>query len=90
VMDAYPSHNLYSTNVATAKVCPNGGEKCSTKMFDTWDELNVPVPPEPRLYRQSFEKQCRPGDELVITGIQTWITGSPSEDRQTCSRLESP
>jgi hypothetical protein len=88
-MDAYLSHNLYSTNVATARVCSHGGEKCEAKMFDTWDELNVPPPPEPRLYRQMFDSQCRPGDELVIKGIQTWITGTPSEERQTCPRRES-
>lgn len=86
VVDAYISHNLYSTNIAKAKVCPHSGEKCSTKIFYTWEELNVPMPPEPRLYRQAFDKQCQPDDELIITGIQTWLTGTPTEDKQLCPR----
>jgi hypothetical protein len=86
IADAYPSHNLYSTNIAKAKICFNASEKCSTKPFDTWDSLNVPFPPEPRMYRQAFDKVCKPGDELVITGIATFITGKPTEDRQTCPR----
>lgn len=89
VVDAYPSHNLYSTNVATAKVCAGGGEKCSTTLFDTWDAFNAPMPPEPRLYRQMFELRCHRGDVLVISGIKTWVTGTPSEDRETCARAES-
>lgn len=88
-MDAYLAHNLYSTNVAKARVCQNTGEKCSMTMFDTWDAVNVPMPPEPRLFRQAFEAQCHPGDVLSITGIQTWITGKPSEDKQSCPRGES-
>jgi hypothetical protein len=86
VMDAYPSHNLYSTNVAKAKICPRDGEKCSTDAFDTWESLNVPMPPEPRLYRQAFDKLCEHDDELTVAGIQTWITGPPSEDKQSCPR----
>jgi hypothetical protein len=83
-MDAYVSHNLYSTSIATAKICDDGSERCSTDEFDTWDSLNVPLPPEPRLYRQTFDKVCKPGDELVVTGIRTFITGKPTQDRQGC------
>jgi hypothetical protein len=70
-------------------VCAGGGEKCSTTLFDTWDAFNAPMPPEPRLYRQMFELRCHRGDVLVISGIKTWVTGTPSEDRETCARAES-
>jgi len=83
-MDAYISHNLYSTNIATATVCPHSEYRCSTEIFDTWDELNVPFPPEPRLFRQAFRERCNSEDELIIKGIKTWITGEPSEHRESC------
>jgi hypothetical protein len=82
-VDAYISHNLYSANTASAKIC--GGGKCSGAVFDMWDELNVPVPPEPRLFRQWFDIVCDPGDVLVITGKRTRLTGKPSIYTETCT-----
>jgi hypothetical protein len=82
VVDAYVSHNLYTSNVARAVICR--GDDCTNAAFSTWDELNVPMPPEPRLYRQAFDIVCERGDELVITGIRTRITGSPSRYEETC------
>jgi SARP family transcriptional regulator, regulator of embCAB operon len=82
-VDAYISHNLYSANTASAKICRGG--KCSGAVFDTWDELNVPVPPEPRLFRQWFDIVCDPGDVLVITGKRTRVTGRPSIYTETCT-----
>jgi hypothetical protein len=83
LVDAYISHNLYSANTASAKIC--GGGKCTGAVFDTWDELNVPFPPEPRLFRQTFHIVCDHGDVLVITGKRTRLTGKPSIYTETCA-----
>jgi hypothetical protein len=83
VVDAYVSHNLYSGNTASASICRSG--HCSREVFDTWDELNVPFPPEPRLFRQTFDLVCDDGDVLVISGKRTRLTGSPSTSTQTCT-----
>jgi hypothetical protein len=71
--DTYLSHNLYTANAATARVCFAGGFGCVPARFSTLDTLNVPAPPEPRLYRQWFSLKCRPGTTLEIIGIQTRI-----------------
>lgn len=82
VVDAYVSHNLYTRNTATAKICR--GEECTGATFRTWEQLNVPFPPEPRLFRQAFDVVCDRGDVLVITGRRTRINGTPSTHSQTC------
>jgi hypothetical protein len=82
VVDAYTSHNLYTSNTARAVICR--GEDCSNKALNTWAELNVPMPPEPRLYRQAFEIVCDRGEVLVITGRRTHINGTPSTQRENC------
>jgi hypothetical protein len=83
LVDAYISHNLYSANTASAMIC--GGGKCTGEVFDTWDELNVPFPPEPRLFRQTFHIVCDHGDVLGITGKRTRLTGKPSIYTETCT-----
>jgi hypothetical protein len=82
VVDAYISHNLYTANTASARICGDG--KCSGAEFDTMDELNVPAPPEPRLFRQTFDLICDSGDVLVITGKRTRLTGSPAISTEAC------
>ncbi|HEX2285136.1 MAG TPA: hypothetical protein VHI10_09995 [Mycobacterium sp.] len=84
VVDAYVSHNLYTSNVARAQICE--GDECSDDALNTWDELNVPLPPEPRLYRQAFGIVCDSGDVLVITGRRTQLTGPPTTHTETCHR----
>lgn len=83
-MDAYLAHNLYSSNTARAVVCDP--ELGCVDAFDTWDELDVPFPPEPRLYRRWFRDGCRPGQELVVSGIRTRFTDPPTVDRLDCPR----
>ena len=83
-VDAYMSHNLYSSNTASAKMCSKTGGACASAYFDTWDELNVPFPPEPRLFRQAFDTGCQPGDVLVITGQRTRIDKTPSITTEVC------
>lgn len=73
VVDAYPSHNLYSSNTAEAFVCTRSITRSCVPapFFSTWDDLNVPLPPEDRLFVAWFHKICRPGETLRIEGIWT-------------------
>jgi len=84
LVDAYISHNLYSSNTASAKICPKSGGACTSTYLDTWDELNVPFPPDPRLFKQAFDDRCQPGDVLVITGQRTRIDKTPSITTSVC------
>lgn len=78
VTDAYLEHNLYSANTRTAAICPpsNGAAapKCSESVFTrTWAAINVPLPPERRLYVAWFDKVCRPGETLRLRGPWTHL-----------------
>jgi hypothetical protein len=79
--DAYLSHHLYSDAVALAYCEP---ATCRSADFgDTWNALDVPLPPEPRLYRAYFFTQCRSGEQLVVIPRQTKILiGLNSEERR--------
>lgn len=85
VVDAYLSHNLYSSNTAAAEIC-TGADECDDDGFDTIPLLNVPLPPEPRLYRQWFDLECAPGSRLVVRGIRTRLTGDPKVTQVPCRR----
>jgi hypothetical protein len=69
VTDTYLAHNLYTSNEAGASMCVAGGD-CFDP-FATRASLDVPLPPERRLYVAWFERICRPGDTLRIDGIDT-------------------
>ncbi len=91
--DAYLSHNLYTSNTAEAAVCTPGTALCLPAPFSTWTALNVPLPPEPRLYRQWFQMTCTPGTVLRITGPRTRLTDPPSVTHDPCItsvRAEDP
>jgi hypothetical protein len=80
-MDAYLAHNLYTSNTQTAAVCTPSGEgggslACGSPFGSTWTALNVPLPPETRLFRQWFEGSCSPGEVLQVSSIQTRVTES--------------
>lgn len=67
VMDAYLSHNLYSSNIP----------KAETTVLDphiTWDLLNVPLPPERRLFESFFQQTCKTGDVMSIRDTRWWFT----------------
>src|SRR5205823_639175 len=83
--DAYLSHNLYTGNTAEAVVCQRKAA-CSGQLFDTWGALNVPLPPEERLYRQLFDRSCVPGSRLVVTGRATVFTDPPDHSTFLCRR----
>jgi hypothetical protein len=71
VTDAYLSHHLYSDAIARAFCEP---QSCRSARFgDTWVAFDVYIPPEPRLYRQYFLSQCKPGERLTIVPRQTKI-----------------
>jgi hypothetical protein len=66
MVDAYAAHHLYSAGTARATVyCPRGCRP-EQDINATWFALNVPLPPQPRLYVASFAKTCAPGDVLRI------------------------
>jgi hypothetical protein len=73
VVDAYLAHNLYTSNTASAAICETD-TSCS---LDAWSDvlttLNVPFPPEPRLYRAYFDEVCAPGQTLMIAPRRTRI-----------------
>ena len=77
ITDGYLAHNLYSTNGASAVVCDPAG-RCGRATFDTSD-LNVPLPQEPRLFRQLFDKVCVRGSTIVITGPHTRLSHPPTQ-----------
>jgi hypothetical protein len=77
ITDGYIAHNLYSTNAATAVVCSPDGH-CARGTFDTSD-VNVPLPAEPRLFRQWFDEVCRDGSSIVITGPHTRLSDPPTQ-----------
>ena len=74
VVDAYLSHNLYSSNTAYATVwCPNECQEEQQPSY-TWQALNVPFPPEHRLFEDYFARTCQSGDEMTIHDSRWWFT----------------
>lgn len=84
--DAYLCHCLYSSNIPTANVevaqpalAPSAeGDpwRSSTQFFNvtslSFKAINVPLPPEHRLYIQFFRRRARPGDMLLIEDSRRW------------------
>jgi hypothetical protein len=78
ISETYLSHNLYTANTATAAICPPpdgvGDVKCSGALFSSsMTAINVPVPPERRIYTGWFDRACRPGESLRLLGIWTHL-----------------
>lgn len=69
IFDAYLSHHLYSRSVPTAIWYRASGKRES---IDTWKTLNVPLPPEHRLYEAYFNASCERGDFLIIRDPRHW------------------
>jgi hypothetical protein len=85
-VDTYLAHNLYTSNTAAAAVCEPSG-RCDSGPFNTFGPLNVPIPPEPRLFNALFDKTCQPGQQLLIVGRATVFTDPPSRSRRPCERV---
>ena len=87
--DAYLAHNLYSSNTAQAYVCQiDQPLACGPAPFLVYEELNVPMPPERRLFIGWFTRQCQPGTLLRIDGIATRLRSGDVETR-ACTRQPS-
>ncbi len=84
-VDTYLAHNLYTGNEATPQVCSPEGT-CTGPPFSTWSDLNVPVPPEGRLYRAWFRRICEPGETLVVRSIRTRVTARQQATRTPCPK----
>ena len=84
IFDAYLAHHLYSKSIPTAIVYRAGGE---SESIGTWHTLNVPLPPEHRLYEAYFNDSCKPGDFLIIHDPRHWARWRGySERRVNCVR----
>jgi len=88
VGDAYLSHNLYTSNTARAAVCTTQEQRCSDPSSVTYDALNVPLPPEERLFRAVFDKTCTPAMRLTVTGRATVFTDPPTVHHFACPRQQ--
>lgn len=66
VVDAYPAHQLYSAGTASATVYCPAGCRPEQDVNATWFAMNVPIPPQPRLFTASFLATCTGGDVLRI------------------------
>jgi len=74
--NAYLSHNLYSSKDPEVRLCEGPGTvaaetECPFAPYSTWDSLNLPMPPDERLFIARFRIECRAGDTLVITEPRT-------------------
>jgi hypothetical protein len=81
--DAYLSHNLYTSNTARAQVCAT---TCTDPTADAYAALNVPLPPEKRLYRAVFNATCSPDMRLTVTGPATVFSDPPRRTTYACPR----
>ena len=69
IFDAYLSHHLYSHSIPTAVWYRASG---SQERVDTWHTLNVPLPPEHRLFEAYFNQSCERGDFMIIHDPRHW------------------
>jgi hypothetical protein len=81
--DAYLSHNLYTLNTEQAQRCRSNS--CRPFGTSAYPSLNVPVPPETRIYDAWFQKVCLPGETLRIIRPANRVTGERRTER-SCSR----
>lgn len=73
MVDAYLAHNLYTSNTASALICTPGAPCSGGPYSDVLTALEVPFPPEPRLFAAFFDEVCARGDTLMITPRRTRI-----------------
>jgi uncharacterized membrane protein YphA (DoxX/SURF4 family) len=71
--DAYLSHHLYSDSAPVSLRCDAAGRcQSSVEAEQAMKAFNVPVPPEPRLFRAYFNRTCAPGGLLEIRERARW------------------
>jgi hypothetical protein len=66
IVDAYPAYHLYSAATASATIYCPAGCRPDQDLNASWQDFNVPLPPEPRLFEATFRTSCSPGDVLRI------------------------
>jgi hypothetical protein len=88
ITDAYLSHNLYTSNTAQGQICRGNG-LCTFPVNQTLSALNVPLPPELRLFREYFNATCEPDMHLELTGRATIFTDPPDTFTYRCVRRPS-
>ncbi|HYZ91268.1 MAG TPA: hypothetical protein VFA34_02605 [Actinomycetota bacterium] len=74
LVDAYMAHNLYTSNTTEGYVCAIDARnvRCDRALvFSTFDSLNVPMPPEKRVFDAYFDRTCEAEEILRIDG--RWI-----------------
>jgi hypothetical protein len=83
LVDAFLAHCVYSNNVPEARVIVPGSDP-PTEVFlaNLADELNVGLPPVPRLYEQYFEIVGQPGERLVIDDPRWWAKWRGQQRRE--------
>ncbi len=83
LIDAFMAHCVYANNTPEAWIVAAGIDP-PTHIFisNMADELNVSVPPSPRLYEQFFDIVALPGDRLVIEDPRWPAIWSGTERRE--------
>jgi hypothetical protein len=84
MLDGYFANNLYTNNSPVAAVCNSAYTACNFDPYNTWERLSVPLPAEPRLYKQWFDLRCQSDEVLVITGRATVFTDPPRKTVHRC------
>jgi hypothetical protein len=68
-VDPYLAHCLYCKNTPYAVIETAEGKR---RPIDAYGSLNVPLPPNHRLFVQYFERVASPGDKLIVTDPRWW------------------
>ena len=80
--DTYLAHHLYSADMPRAVY---------RGFAATWKAFNVPLPPEHRLFEQSFRLTCAPGEALTITDTRWWFRVREQDRRRlVCPGTDAP
>lgn len=83
--NAYLTYNLYSFNTAIAEVCGEDGQ-CKNVNTLSFNALNVPVPPEEKLFVRWFGESCESGQTLKVTPQPSALSGRTSPRELQCPR----
>ena len=89
ISNAYMSHNLYSDNTKTAFVCEvnvDQDRKCFNLSSETYEVINVPLPPESYIFKSQFNRSCKPNETLFIYPIRTIFN---TEDSSSAEKYSS-
>lgn len=84
ISDAYLSHNLYTSNTAQAQRCSD--QSCLPFGLEVYQLLNVPLPPETRVFNAWFQKVCLPGERLEVTKPPTRVSPEHVDTRSCTAR----